>query len=226
MSLSSAPRTAILAALPREIMPLVRSWPIQNRSLEEGIFRAECEKAIAVCAGMGPDRVTRAFEIAQNSGLLSSVVSVGYAGGLRPEISAGSVHWPAIIINGITGERYVCKQGNGTLVSTNHVVHREEKIEIAARWSADMIDMEAATVANLALRHGFPFRTLRVVSDTAEDVLPDLDRFTDRHGGFREAAFAKYILLRPWLVPVAMRLGRHAAEGSAKIAAELRNLLK
>jgi len=222
----AGPRIAILAALPREILPLVRNWPVRNHSRAEGVFVAECDRAIAVCAGMGAERVTHALEIAETIGPLRSVISVGYAGAMRPGISARAIFWPSLVIDSRTNERHVCEQGSGTLVTTDHVVNRDEKADMAARWGADLVDMETATVARLAQQRGLPFRALRVVSDEAEELLPDLERFTDVHGGFREAAFARYILLRPWLIPMALHIGRNATQSSNILAKELREYLE
>lgn len=217
----SGPRVAILAALPRELGPLVRDWPARSGSRSEGFLIAECDRAIAVCAGMGSERVTLAMELAERKGPLSQVVSVGYAGALRSGIAACTLFWPSTVIDAPTGVRYTCEEGNGTLVSTDHVVNHGEKLQMAAHWDADLVDMEAATVAKLAGERGLRFRALRVVSDEAEEMLPELDRFTDPHGGFREADFAAYVLLRPWLIPKSVRMGRHAAKASQAMAREL-----
>ncbi|MHB8301220.1 MAG: phosphorylase family protein [Acidobacteriaceae bacterium] len=219
-------RIAILAALPRELAPLVRDWPTRSTSRREGFRVAECDRAIAVSAGMGAERVTRALEIASGRGPLSEIVSAGYAGALRPSIAACTLFWPAEVVDARTGDRFVCQQGSGTLVSTDHVVDHEEKLLLAGRWNADLVDMEAATVARLARERGLPFRTLRVVSDEAEEVLPDFNRFMDARGGFRGAAFAAYLLARPWLIPAAMRMGRRATQAAHGMAKELRLLLR
>lgn len=212
------PAIAILAALPRELSPLVRGWPVQVASRNDGVTIAECDQAIAVCAGMGRDRVEYALRLAAERRPLREVISVGYAGALHPGIAAGSVHWAATVIDAETGARYECGPGTGTLLTSNHVVGREEKSQAAARWNADLVDMEAAAVARLASERGLRFRALKVVSDEANESLPDFNRFIDARGGFRQAAFTAYIALHPWLIPEAIRLGRHAARASQAIA--------
>jgi len=220
-----ASRTAIVAALPRELEPLVRGWPKRSGSRKEGHWIAECDRAVAVCAGMGAARVTLALELAQSKGPIGMVVSAGYAGALRQGTASCTLFWPSIVIDAYTDERYVCERGSGVLVSTDHVVSREEKLQMAARWHADLVDMEAATVAKLAGESGLPFRALRVVSDEVEEELPELNRFVDARGGFREAAFAAYVMLHPRLVPAVLRMGRHAAQASQAMARELRIFL-
>ena len=59
-------RVAIIAALPREVAPLVRAWQRATVSDREGTGIWESDQAIVVCAGMGRERVTRAFEMAES----------------------------------------------------------------------------------------------------------------------------------------------------------------
>jgi adenosylhomocysteine nucleosidase len=225
-------RTAILAALPREVAPLVRGWPIRTVSNREGTSIWESDRAIVVCAGMGRERVTRALELAESRGRLESIISVGYAGALRAGMQPGKAYWPAAVIDGQTGERFECSHGNGTLVgegtlvTTDHAVGRDEKLELAARWNADLVDMEAAAVARLAQLRSLPFRALRAVSDRVDDNVPDLGAFTDERGGFRESSFARYVALHPWLIPTVMKLGKQSAQASQAIARALRQILQ
>ena len=216
---------AILAALPRELAPLVRHWPGRVESHADGSTIWECEQAVAVCAGMGSKRVEYALAIAARKRPLRQVISVGYAGALRSGIARNSIYWPAAVIDAQTGERFECEAGSGMLVTANHVVAREGKLQLAERWNADLVDMEAATVARLATERGLVFRALKVVSDESTEALPDFNRFIDDHGGFRQAAFAAYIALHPWLVPEAIRLGRHTTQASRALAAALRKFL-
>ena len=219
-------RIAILAALPRELAPLVRDWPVRLVSRPDRSSIWECERAIAVCAGMGPERVTHALALAEDHGPLTSIISVGYAGALRAGIERNTIYWPGKVIDARTGDSYNCNGGSGILVTTDRVLGHEEKPTIAERWGADLVDMEAAVVARLAQERGLPFRTLRVVSDELGDVLPDLNRFIDARGGFRETPFALHLALHPRMIPNAIRLGRHSAEGSRTLARALREVLE
>jgi len=96
---------------------------------------------------------------------------------------------------------------------------------MAGRWNADLVDMEAATVARLTCTRGLPFRTLKVVSDEAGDKLPDLSRFIDTNGGFRESAFAWHLALHPWLLPTVVQLGRNSQRAAEALAQALREMI-
>jgi adenosylhomocysteine nucleosidase len=227
MSAAAArPRIAILAALPREVRPLVRGWSAPMVSRQEGTSVWESEHAIVVCAGMGKERVTRALGLAESRGPLHSVISVGYAGALRHGMRIDRVYSPAIVIDGQTGERFACEYGEGILVTADHVVGRDEKSKLALQWDADLVDMEAATVARLAKGRALPFRAVRAISDPVDDHLPDLSRFTDARGGFQGGLFAMYVALHPWLIPTTVKLGKQSARASQAIAAALLQILR
>ncbi|MES2222118.1 MAG: phosphorylase [Acidobacteriota bacterium] len=219
-------RIAILAALPREVAPLVRDWPAPVVSRAQATSIWENDRAIVVCAGMGKERVTLALQVAESRGPLRSVVSVGYAGALREGLGIDGVHWPATVIDGQTGERFPCEDGDGILVTSDHIVGRDEKLKLAAQWKADLVDMEAATVAKAAKLRSLPFRTVRAVSDPVGEKLPDLGRFTDQHGGFQSGKFAIYVALHPWLIPTVVRLGNQSARASRAMAAALLQFLR
>jgi len=219
-------RIAILAALPREIEPLISNWPVRSASRRQGTLIAECDQAIAVCAGMGAERVEQALLSAESRGPLSEVLSVGYAGALCEGILRNTIHWPATVVDAATEQRYECIGGSGTLLTISRVLGREDKAQMASRWTADLVDMEAARVALLAQTRGLPFRALRVVSDEVDDMLPDLNRFVDDHSGFRKAAFAGYLVVHPSMIPATIRLGRTSSFASRVLAQELRKVLE
>ncbi|HET9101704.1 MAG TPA: phosphorylase [Acidobacteriaceae bacterium] len=220
------PRIAILAALPREVAPLVRDWPAPVVSRREGTSIWQSDRAIVVCAGMGRERVTLAFQLAESRGPLSAVFSVGYAGALREGMRIDGAHWPAIVIDGQTGERFACEEGEGILITADRVIGADEKPILAARWNADLVDMEAATVARLARERALPFRAVRAISDPVDDYLPELGHFTNARGGFESARFARYVALHPWLIPTTIKLGKRSARASRAVAAALLKILR
>lgn len=220
------PRIAILAALPRELAPLVRHWPRRERLAAEGAELFVCDRAVAVCAGMGRERAALALTLAARQGPLREVLSVGYAGALRPGMPRNTIVSPGAVIDARDGERYLCPGGSGVLLTSDVVLGPQEKSQAAARWNADLVDMEATAVAQSAQQRGLRFRAIKVISDEAEDRLPDMSRFTNPQGGIREAAFAGSLLLRPWELPAALRLGRRATQASHVLARELRRYLE
>ncbi len=214
-------RIGIVAAMPREIAPLVRSWrhSVLMAAPAAEVLVFESERALAACAGMGAEQVTHAAEAVVQRGA-SMLISVGYAGALSAGASCGTVCVPSVIIDAATGERFATGIGSGVLVSVAFVAGASSKKELATRFGGDLVDMEAAAVARHAERRGLPFYAVKAISDTREARLPDLSRF-QQGGKFRTGAFMRHTALRPWLWPAVARLGRDSARAVQKLNAEL-----
>ena len=83
-------RTAIIAAMPGELKPLVTGWPHSTRNnIHFWAQRDEEEEWIAACAGAGQGAATRAFAAIEDGGPIDLVLSIGWAGALTAEVAAG-----------------------------------------------------------------------------------------------------------------------------------------
>src|SRR5260370_25187382 len=79
----SHPRLAIIAALQREIAPIIHGW--KHRDVEHGgkaLRFYESEKAVLVCGGIGASAAHLAAEAAVNTYHPEALVSGGVAGSL------------------------------------------------------------------------------------------------------------------------------------------------
>jgi len=209
-------RLGIIAALPREIAPLVRGW---QRPCNDRVEVWSSDSAVVACAGMGAASVTLAAEAAQSMGA-DALVSTGYAGGLSDAAETASLWIPATVIDSATGERFATGIGRGTLVSVDMVAGAGSKKSLAAKFGGDIVDMEAAAVARHAERRGVPFFAVKAVSDTRDAEMPDLQRFT-KNGRFLTGRFGVYMAVRPWLWPMVARLGRDSARAMRALNEEL-----
>ena len=209
-------RLGIIAALPRELAPLVRGWQMSGN---DRVAIWASGEAVAACAGMGSECVTRAAEAAIHQGA-TALVSVGYAGGLTETAQTASIWVPEMVVDAATGERFATGVGRGTLVSVDMVAGADSKRSLAEKFSGDVVDMEAAAVARHAARRGLTFYAVKAVSDTRGARLPDLDRFT-RNGLFLSGRFGVYMAVRPWLWPAVARLGRDSARAVRALNTEL-----
>ena len=222
-------RTAIIAAMPGELKPLVRGWPHSDR---DGIHfwaqRDEEDEWIAACSGAGQQAATRAFAAIEDGGPIDLVFSIGWAGALRAEIPAGSAHNVAGVIDVRTGERFRCDAGAGEfwLVTSPKVANHSEKLRFASTYSAALVEMEAAAVARLAAMRGIPFYSVKGVSDSLDANLPDFNAFIDGNGQFLTARFALYALIRPWYWPALIRMGENSRRASHSIAESLLEFLR
>jgi len=106
------------------------------------------------------------------------------AGGLDPSLQAGAILLPAEVL-GIDGRVHPCEAGwrsrlsgtmtaqTGTLLTTAKAIGSvEDKAALFKRTGAVAVDMESAAIAEVAEEHALPFIAVRVVVDSAADVLP------------------------------------------------------
>jgi adenosylhomocysteine nucleosidase len=100
-----------------------------------------------------------------------------------------------------------------------------EKARLAVKYGAVMVDMEAATVARIALEKGLGFRAIKGVSDGYEFELGGLGKFAGERGSFRTGAFAGYTALRPWTWGKAVELGRGSSRALVGLEAALRGAM-
>jgi adenosylhomocysteine nucleosidase len=221
-------RTAIIAAMPGELKPLVRNWPHSSRdSIDFWAQRTVEEEWIAACAGAGQAAATRTFAAIEEGGPIDLVFSLGWAGALRPEIAPGTAHNVAGVIDVRTGERFHCDAGAGDLwlLTSPIVANAPEKLRLASAYNAALVDMEAAVIARLAAMRGIPFYCIKGVSDGLTDHLPDFNRFISPQGRFQLARFTLFAILRPWYWPALLRMGKNSKRASQSIVESLLDFL-
>ncbi|MFY9562346.1 MAG: hypothetical protein WAQ52_19105 [Terriglobales bacterium] len=220
------PRIAIVAALQREVAPLIRTWPARWR--EHGGRRYkffENGEALLICGGIGPEAARRATEAIIQEFQPSRVLSVGFAGALEPRLQVGEVFEPRTVINAGDGARTDTGSGRGTLVSFGAVAGREQKRKLAEAYGAAAVDMEAAAVAQGAERCGVRFGALKAVSDEAAFAMPPVEKFVEADGSFGSARFALYVAMRPWLWGRTIALARNSARASRALCSALEQYL-
>jgi adenosylhomocysteine nucleosidase len=119
----------------------------------------------------------------------SSLVSWGLAGGLDPVLAAGTIclpefvttavgagfptdhHWRELVGAAIAARRVVV---GGTLLSSERAIEDVAGKAAAFRQSgAAAVDMESHAIAGIAASRGLPFIAIRVIVDTATDILPE-----------------------------------------------------
>lgn len=221
------PKTAIIAALPREIAGLVRGTRPDSELRRRGVHLYRIDGAVVVAGGMGASRVTLALDAALRVGEIDLVVSTGLAGASSPRVPAGAVVEATTVVDAKTGERFPCAASGAecVLITTEKIAGIREKARLHESYNAALVDMEAATVVRLALARGLRFRAIKGISDAHDFEMEAMNRFADPLGHFRTGAFALHTALRPQNWGSAMRLGRESNRALTKLWAELRELI-
>lgn len=200
----------IIAALPREVAPLVKGWRREQLPGNRVVYMRG--DVIVACAGMGSVQAALALQAARALARVSELVSIGLAGACDPRLGIGDVVRPGVIVDRNTGERFLDERYDSVLVSTDSVVSIAEKERLHAAYDAAAVDMEAATVARLAQAHGLGFRAIKAISDTADCEIAWLAKFATAEGQFRESAFAMHAAMRPWMWGKVRRLAKNSGK--------------
>jgi len=218
-------RLAIVAALEREVRPLIKTWRVSEKQHEGRSFRFfENGDAVLVCGGIGPAAARRAAEAVIAIFDPKIVCSAGFAGALDGALRVGDVIRPHTVINAGDASKLMIAGGEGVLVSFEAVASAAQKIKLRESFGAQAVDMEAAAVARSAEVRGKQFTAVKVISDASDFEFPALERFVDPAGRFSELRFAGYTAIRPWLWARVTQLGRHSNRASRALCMSLRTL--
>src|SRR5580765_2661490 len=184
-------RIAIIAAMERELAPLVRGWKkgviVSN---EKKFTMFESEGALAVISGIGSQNAALAAWAAADQFHPAVLISVGLAGALIRSLKVGSVFTPNVVVDVAHGAEYRCAaDGNhvsgGVLVSAAEIVGAEAKRELVNRFHGLVVDMEAAGVAKVAQKEHIGFRCVKAISDEADFAMPPIQKFLNAAGEFQ-----------------------------------------
>ena len=212
------PKVAIVAALEREVRPLIQRWHLVEKDHGKYRFRFfENDHAVLVCAGIGAEAARRAAEAVIALYAPEIVYSAGFAGALENRLKVGDLVLPRWVVNAGDGSRVELHDGTGVLVSFGTIASPAQKVSLRNSFSAQAVDMEAAAVARAAEARGIKFAVVKAISDELGFVLPPMDQFIDSEGQFSEWRFAAHMAVRPWLWPRVLRLARNTRRASRTI---------
>jgi adenosylhomocysteine nucleosidase len=219
------PRIAIVAALEREVKPLIGDWPCHEREHEGRKFKfLEKDDAVVVCGGIGAETARRATEAVIALYAPGIVYSVGFAGALQPTLKAGDIVIPRRIIDARDNSSVDTGEGEGVLVTIPSTAGPKQKAQLAVSYGALAADMEAAAVARGAQARGLRFAAVKAISDEVDFALPAMERFI-RNGEFDTSGFVLFALLRPWLWPRLARLSSNSRRAAHALCRHLQRVI-
>jgi len=197
--MSNAIKLAIIAALEREVAPIVRGW--EQKFIDIRGCKQRCWSSgtsVVVCSGVGQQRAREYTEVVIETFAPEVITSIGFAGAAVPDLMAGDVLVPAKVVSGHTGAEFRSWFGVGVLVTADAIAGRKYKAELQQVHGADAVDMEAAAVAEVCAARGRKFLAIKAMSDGWKDEMEFLAPYV-RPEGFRTAAFLGHIAVRPAL---------------------------
>ena len=219
-------RVAIVAALEREVRPLIKDWRVTEKAADGRRFRFfEKDDSVVVCGGIGVEAARRAAEAVIAIYAPKLIYSAGFAGALDPALKVGDVVRSRRVINAGDGSSVNLDQGEGVLVTFGSVASPEQKARLRNSFGAQAVDMEAAAVAQAAAARGIGFAVVKVISDEFDFSFPSMEQFVDYDGQFRAGRFAWFTALRPWLWPQVARLARNSNRAALALCSSLRTMI-
>lgn len=197
-------KIAIIAAMEREIAPLVGGW--QRATLSSGQKEFSCferDEIVTVISGIGCKNAEQAARAVVAQYRPSILISVGLAGALIRSLKAGSVFTPNVVVDAADGAEYRCTAdinhvSGGVLVSAEEIAGAAAKQELVNRFHGLVVDMEAAGVARVAQEAQIGFRCVKAISDEADFMMPPMGKFVNAAGEFQSGKFALWSAVRPW----------------------------
>ncbi len=220
-------KLAMVAALEREISPLIKNWTCTRREYEGRTFTFfEHADIVVVCGGIGMQPARRCADAVIALHHPARLHSVGFAGALNKSLRVGDVFSPAVVIDARDGSRHDVSGGIGTLLTFMAVADMTQKTKLAQAYSAVAVDMEAAAVAAAAQARGIVFGATKVISDELDFDMPGIGRFVSAEGRFKTPSFVLFAFLRPWLWWSVVVLALNSRKASRALSAALEDFCR
>lgn len=192
-----------------------------------------------VLSGPGQKNAAHATEVLIEGHRPRRVISAGFAGALCPELKRNDILVADRLVTSENAEILLelpaslsstfSQEGvhRSTLLTTNQVVRLpREKRSLFERHGATAVDMETFSVAAVCQQRQVPFCSIRVINDTADEVLmPDVEHLlSQKTGAAQWGAALGAIWHRPASVKDMYQLRENALVASLRLAKFLANL--
>ena len=200
----------MLGAFRQEIDGLRRQLDVEEVIAEQDyeLYRGKYENRdiLLVRTGMGKERAESATKSVLEHYPVTAIVSLGFAGGLNPELEIGDVvlcstlycangsgqedpkaepcasdaGLIALASEGLEDIEATCRIGTSvTVLELDGNLQKQQ--ELAEAFRADVVEMESYWIARMASDRGIPFIAIRSISDRGNDVQP-FDRILSPEG--------------------------------------------
>jgi adenosylhomocysteine nucleosidase len=205
----------VVVALAAEARALGRAREHRAESASFGNLKFLSDGSMLAVSGIGASGAAAAAAALVDAGV-SALMTFGMAGGLDPQLRAGTLVLPAEILafDGARRIRYAtahrwrenlsARLGGArpvvrgdVLTSPTPVATAADKAALFRDTGAVAVDMESAAVARVAAEHRMPFLCVRVVVDTAADGVPRAVAAASRSGRVRIGRLLLGLALAP-----------------------------
>jgi len=212
----------------------------QGQELKFRQGRLREKRVVLVLAGPGRKQAARAAEALIDGHRPRRVISAGFGGGLDPSLNRYDIFLAEEVLDATGGAAAVdlaaipegLRAGPqvraGRLLTVDQVVRLpDERRRLLAEHGAAAVDMETSAVAEVCRRREVPFLAVRVINDTAGDVLPpDVQRLlAQKSSAARWGAAVAAVWERPGSIKDLYQLKENALVASDRLAKFLAPLI-
>jgi adenosylhomocysteine nucleosidase len=199
MTASRACRILIMAALPQEVRPFLRRVQASpRRDLGLPAWDWELGQAVVALSGMGAAAARRAAATLVSRLRPELLVSLGFGGALTPGLAAGDLvlgetfwHYdpetrtltagPQPASLPLARLRQILSGAGLTtttasLVTTTRIIHKADQGGPLSALPHPVLDLETVVLAEIAAAQSLPFLSLRAITDTAIEEIPEFLR--------------------------------------------------
>lgn len=214
----------IIVASEQENRFLEKRISVKNKSIHGGTLFLEGllggKKILTVKSGIGPKKAKSAAKQVLKRCLPSVVISIGAAGALDPKLSLGD----CVVIGNILRisknlqkeeKKFNCDEAfsqkardciktgsfpvkEGDCLTTRAFIHlKEMKERLFSTYNARVIDMESSALAEVFCSEKIPFIDIRIISDTADRDVIDMNLFHEIKKSSKIAGLVLHFLKKP-----------------------------
>lgn len=158
-------------------------------------------------------RLTSAIDLGLRTGQRLAILVIGFAGSLSDSLNEGEIviyqscvtegaapqpcseELNACLIPRLRAARISCREVTG--ISTPAIASTRNQKSLLAKSGATAVDMESYQIIKTAAGLGIPAAVVRVISDSLDKRMPDLNSALQSDGTFAPGALAVVCLKRP-----------------------------
>lgn len=243
----------LVVAMPEEVRPIARVLGHFSREKIDRFplyrFPMEDREIHLVQCGMGMEKAAAATTALIDGERPDIIISAGFGGGVREELSTGDIVIAGCIVSLGDGNSadtaaidnaYLLRNiveslplrnfaiVGGSIVTSRGIVRKREIDRALSREMRNpVLDMETSAVAEACSRKAVPFLALRAVSDPAdEELLFSIEEITDRDLNISIRRILSAILRNPRILPQMFRLARNAKTAGENLALVVERLVR
>lgn len=225
-------KIAIMAPMPSELAPVVKAFAL-DRAPNAGPVRYRGRigdtEIVATTTGIGTAGARTATEQILDATGADHVMVVGIAGGVGPTVGVGDLVYPEVVVDRASGRELRpthlgAPEIRGTIVTSDDFLIEPGQVEQLTADGVIALDMETSAVALVCDERGCEWSVIRAISDMASDHADDsVLGLAKPDGSPNGPAIAKFLLTKPWRIPMLAKLqkgAKLAATNAATAAAK------